>query len=66
MEKIVGNDYHYKTTSGRGRPFVGKLVRKAGIFLELQNLRSGDVVRVSPGKVGKPYTFKPYNKGKDV
>lgn len=58
----VGAEYHYRLKKGRGRPYVGEVVRKAGIFTEVKNKISGDVHRVPTGLIGNPYSFKPYKK----
>ena len=55
----VGEMVYFKTSKGRGRPYVGKIVRKMGIFTEIEN--KGQMIRVPAKLVGKDYTFKPYN-----
>ena len=41
----VGEKYFFKTAKTRGRPFVGEVVKKAGMFTMIQG-RDGEVVRV--------------------
>jgi hypothetical protein len=57
----VGSKYFYKLSKSRGRPFVGEVTRKAGIFTEVVN-KDGVTVRVPTKFIGKEYHFKPYNK----
>lgn len=58
----VGRKYYYKLAKTRGRPFVGEVVRRCGIFTEIEN--RGEIVRVPTKMIIKEYTFKPYNKRK--
>lgn len=55
----VGEKYFFKTAKTRGRPFVGEVVKKAGMFTMIQN-KDGDVVRVKTYLIGRPYVFTPY------
>lgn len=59
----VGEKYYFKTAKTRGRPFVGEVVRKAGMFTLMQG-RDGEVIRVKTNLIGRPYTFTPYNTAK--
>lgn len=61
MELNVGEKYTFKITKGRGRPFVGQVIKKMGIFTILQ-MKDGQEVRVSTKNVIRKYEFKPYNK----
>ena len=62
----VGQKHFFKTFKGRGRPYVGEVVKNAGIFTMMKD-RNGDIVRVASKFVGRPYEFKPYNtKAKNV
>jgi hypothetical protein len=56
----VGEMFTFKTTKGRGRPFVGEVVRKAGA-LTYMKMKDGAVVAVQSKMILKPYNFKPYN-----
>jgi hypothetical protein len=57
----VGQKVVFKTVKGRGRPSVGEVVRRAGIFVEIRD-RNGEIVRVRPAMItNENYTFKPYN-----
>ena len=56
-----GDMVFYKLAKGRGRPFVGTVVKKMGIFTEIENKINGDTVRVPTKFVGRAYEFRPYN-----
>lgn len=56
----IGQMYTFKKSSGRGRPSVGKVVRKAGILTYLE-LKSGEVISIQTKYLLKPYEFKQYN-----
>lgn len=56
----VGEKYFFKLAKTRGRPFVGEVVRKAGMFTLIQG-KDGEVVRVKTNLIGRPYEFTPYN-----
>lgn len=60
MEIEVGKMYYFKLNGRRGRPFVGEVVRKAGIFTEFMN--KGKLIKAPTKYVSKPYSFKPYGK----
>ena len=60
MDIVVGNKYRYRASKGRGRPAVGIVVSKAGMFYRVENLRSGERKNVSPGAFTAEYEFKPY------
>lgn len=60
MTIVVGENRFYKTSKGRGRPFVGEVVKNLGIAIIMKNLRTGEEMRVQPKFIGKPYEFKPY------
>lgn len=58
----VGQKYYYKLSKTRGRPFVGEVKRRCGVFTEIEN--NGEIVRVPTKFIIREYTFKPYNKQK--
>ncbi len=39
----VGDEFRYKVTNGRGRPAVGKVIAKNGLFIKMENLRTKEV-----------------------
>lgn len=55
----VGEMYTFKTKAGRSRPFVGEVVRKAGVLTYMRK-KNGEVVSVLTRRILNPYTFKPY------
>jgi hypothetical protein len=57
----VGQNVKYRVVKGRGRPAVGKVVRMAGIFIEIQNLRTQEINRINPKMITGKYEFRPYN-----
>lgn len=59
----VGEKYFFKLAKTRGRPFVGEVVKRAGMFTMFQT-GNGDIVRVKTALIGRPYEFKPYNTAK--
>lgn len=56
----VGEKYFFKLAKTRGRPFVGEVVKRAGMFTMVQG-RDGEVLRVKTALIGRPYAFTPYN-----
>ena len=60
MQINVGEQYFYKTSKSRGRPFVGKVVKRQGLFVKLEN-REGDVVSVQQKFIVRPYERLVYN-----
>ncbi len=56
----VGNQYRFKRTVGKGRPFVGTLTRKLGALVEFET-KTGVLVRVQAKYVKAPYEFRNYN-----
>lgn len=61
----VGEKYFFKLAKTRGRPFVGEIVKKAGIFTKMQ-IKNGEVINVPTKLIGRPYEFKPYNLKKNA
>lgn len=59
----VGEKYFFKLSKTRGRPFVGEVVKRAGMFTLMQG-RDGEIVRVKTNLIGRSYTFTPYNTAK--
>lgn len=55
----VGKKYFYKMKEGRGRPYVGEVL-STGLFVRVKNLNTGEVMKVVPRRIGRPYEFKPY------
>jgi hypothetical protein len=55
----VGKQYRFKTTKGRGRPSVGTVVRKAGVFVVVLN--RGQEVRLPVKALYTEHKFVPYN-----
>jgi len=55
----VGEMRYFKTVKAKGRPFVGEVVKKMGMFTMMMN-KNGETVRIKTSLVGKPYFFKPY------
>jgi len=56
----IGEMYTFKRTAGRGRPFVGEVVRKAGLFTYMK-MKDGTTVAVYTNRILNKYEFKPYN-----
>lgn len=56
----VGEKYTFKTKNGRSRPYVGEVVRKAGVLTYMKK-KDGEVVAVLTRRILNPYSFKPYN-----
>lgn len=63
MEIKVGEKYTFHQKRGRGRPYVGTVLKKKGILTEMQTLK-GDILVVQTKYIHNPYTFRPYNKAK--
>lgn len=59
MNVEVGKQYRFRTNPGRGRPSVGTVVRKAGVFVVVLN--RGQEVRIHPKRLYAEHTFVPYN-----
>ena len=59
----VGEKRRFKLAKTRGRPFVGTVARKAGVFT-IFTVKDGSEVRVRNSLVGAVYTFKPYDTAK--
>ena len=55
----VGDQVYYKTSKTRGRPYVGTVIRKMGIFTEIEN--KGEIIRVPSKLIKGTYTFRNYN-----
>lgn len=55
----VGEMFYFKTGKGRGRPYVGEVVKKMGIFT-LMRTKKGEELRIQTKFLGNPYAFKPY------
>lgn len=58
----VGKQVRYKVHKGRARPAVGTIVRRAGVFVEIENKWTKATVRISPKMIVAEHEFKPYTK----
>ncbi len=56
----TGNLYTFKRSKGRGRPFVGEVVKKMGA-VTVMRMKDGTEVNVQTKMIRNPYSFKPYN-----
>ena len=56
----IGEKFTFKVSKGRGRPFVGEIIKKQGVFTVMK-MKNGEEVRISTKNIIKPYEFKPYN-----
>lgn len=59
MNVEVGKKYRFRLNPGRGRPAVGTVVRKAGVFVVVKN--RGEEFRLHPNKLYAEHVFVPYN-----
>jgi hypothetical protein len=59
-EVTVGDQVRYRVTKGRGRPAVGEVLAKNGLFIKIKNLGSGEIQNVNRDRLTAPYEFKPY------
>jgi hypothetical protein len=61
MENVqIGQMFRFKKSPTRGRPFVGTVVRRQGMFWVLEN-NKGQAFFVKPEQLTGIYVFKPYN-----
>lgn len=60
MNVNVGEKFVFKKNVGRGRPFIGEVVKKAGMFTYMK-VKNGDVIPVQTKMILHAYEFKPYN-----
>lgn len=58
-EVTVGEMYTFKKTATRGRPFVGTVVKRQGMYVVMET-KKGETMFVKPERLIAPYSFKPY------
>lgn len=56
----VGQMFRFKKTATRGRPFVGTVVKRQGMFWVMET-QKGQTMFVKADQLTAPYVFKPYN-----
>lgn len=61
VEFEVDDLVRYRIVKGRGRPGVGRVVKKMGIFTEIENSRSKKIDKVHTSMITALYEFRPYN-----
>lgn len=64
-ELNVGEEVRFRVNSGRGRPAVGILLGKQGLFVKVQNIRTGEVKNINRDRLTNRHEFKPYNMVRD-
>lgn len=55
----VGEKILFKVRDGRGRPAIGEIVKKQGMFIQVRT-KSNELKFVKASMVTNPYSFKPY------